>query len=396
MGNLTPLTRMRIGSGERFSMRFVVGTLRLTDGLTIPYVVASVASIGSSPTFPEGALLFLVHTLSDDRENAIAQARRLTEVVSSNPRLELGPKTVNQLGQGDERLSDEVGLAIDFAVGDGCRANCNDAYDIKVQNCDSSYGTCIGSATVAYGLCNLACGPTLGAACVACAAAYYLALSVCNSNNDSCLSNANADRNACTANCPVGEEERVCPDDDPTGCTPIVINLDGREGFRFTSAAEGVSFDLNADQIPNLTAWTEPGYDQAFLVLDRNGNGMIDDGTELFGGMTEQPASDTPNGFLALAVLDSVVAGGNGDGRLDDEDAAFGAVRLWLDENHDGVSQTWELISLPEAGVQSIDTNYVIANRQDRHGNWLRYTASVRLEDRATRCVDVIFVQQAP
>jgi hypothetical protein len=76
-------------------------------------------------------------------------------------------------------------------------------------------------------------------------------------------------------------------------------------------------------------AWTDTAYDNAFLALDRDGDGVIDTGKELFGNATDQPASDDPNGFLALAVFDKKENGGNENGIIDPGDAVFSRQLLW-------------------------------------------------------------------
>ena len=66
---------------------------------------------------------------------------------------------------------------------------------------------------------------------------------------------------------------------------PIIVDT-ANDGYHLTSVEDGVRFDLDADGTPELVAWTRPGSDDAFLAIDRNGNGRIDDGTELFGNHT--------------------------------------------------------------------------------------------------------------
>ena len=154
---------------------------------------------------------------------------------------------------------------------------------------------------------------------------------------------------------------------------PLALDLDG-DGIETvaTKGFAGALFDHRSQGIRTATGWISA--DDGLLVRDLNGNGIIDNGAELFGDNTKlADGSFAKHGYAALAELDS-----NGDGIVSAADAAFQTLRVWQDLNQDGISQTNELRTLEELGIQSLDVAYKDVNKNLGNGNTLaqqgRYT----------------------
>lgn len=129
---------------------------------------------------------------------------------------------------------------------------------------------------------------------------------------------------------------------------PMILDLDG-DGLETVGPEAGVLFDHDGDGLKTGTGWVS--VDDGFLVLDRNGNGQIDTGAELFGDATPLYSGGlAADGFSALAQEDS-----NGDGRVDSQDARWNDLRIWQDANQDGISQAGELKTLASLNIASIN-----------------------------------------
>jgi hypothetical protein len=153
-------------------------------------------------------------------------------------------------------------------------------------------------------------------------------------------------------------------------CDPLALDLDN-DGIETVGISAGILFDHNADGLKTGTGWLKP--DDGFLVLDRNGNGTIDSGRELFGVDTLLTAGITAaDGFTALADLDT-----NSDHVFNSSDAQFANVRVWRDLNQDGVSQAGELFTLASLGITAIDLAAHTATKTLAGGNTQTLAANV-------------------
>ncbi|MPZ17291.1 MAG: hypothetical protein GEV06_05185 [Luteitalea sp.] len=135
---------------------------------------------------------------------------------------------------------------------------------------------------------------------------------------------------------------------------------------------EGVLFDIASRGTMDRISWPVNA-DHAWLAMDRNGNGVIDDGSELFGNTRALASGAWPkHGYELLAELDA-----NGDGKIDASDPEFGSLRLWRDAARDGVCDSSELHSLPSVGIASISLDYRGPQRTDRWGNKVLFRSMV-------------------
>jgi len=179
-------------------------------------------------------------------------------------------------------------------------------------------------------------------------------------------------------------------------CSPIVIDL-GTNGIKLGPAGVGVYFDVNADGVRDHVQWVRRGGDEGFLALDRSGNGLVDDGSELFGVGTPLilEGRNAPNGFVGLAQYDQRQLGGNEDGLITNSDAIWSQLRVWIDANADGVSSYDEMHSLRSVGLTALDTIPKIRKYVDEAGNVIPYWgwATQRRKPGRALMVDVYFVQ---
>jgi len=165
-------------------------------------------------------------------------------------------------------------------------------------------------------------------------------------------------------------------DPQPTG-SPLVLDLDG-DGVETTSVNDGSYFDHDANGFAEQTGWASS--DDGLLAWDRNGDGIINDGKELFGNETLlQSGYKASNGFQALAEWDD-----NLDGKIDSNDSIWSNLKIWQDYDGDGYSSADELQTLSELGILSINTDYTDSSYIDPQENEHRQVGSFSWSDGTT------------
>jgi hypothetical protein len=167
--------------------------------------------------------------------------------------------------------------------------------------------------------------------------------------------------------------------------TVLLIPLDAKGGsgvdgpdvlLPLTSTEDGVNFDLDADGVPERTGWTGRDSKLAFLAMDRNNNGQIDDGSELFGNVT---VSGIGSAFEALQHLNmQQKGGGTRVASINPDEPLYGKLLLWEDSNHNGFSEASELQPVSPL-LTDIGLGYQVRNRADGHGNVLKFRGWARL-----------------
>jgi hypothetical protein len=168
--------------------------------------------------------------------------------------------------------------------------------------------------------------------------------------------------------------------------SPIAINPNPGP-WHLAGPRGGVMFDVDGSGTKRQVAWPTADSEIAFLARDRNGNGVIDDATELFlFGTPLLNGIKARNGFIALAEFDL-----NHDGVLDSSDPAWSSLLLWTDRNHDGISQPDELTPIARSAVTAIDLPHKWQLAHDQSGNYYGNRAQVHFGPRVGTAHEIFF-----
>ncbi len=166
---------------------------------------------------------------------------------------------------------------------------------------------------------------------------------------------------------------------------PLVLDLDGK-GIATTGLAAGIHFDHDGDGFRELSGFITA--DNGFLVLDRNEDGKINDGTELFGDNTRLFNGDIAvHGFAALSEMDD-----DKSGVIDKGDTIFDKLRIFQDFNQNGITDDGELFSLADKKIAGLNLDYDESPQMDKFGNLHRQVGSFIMESGESRTMtDVVF-----
>ncbi|MBM7625131.1 calcium-binding protein, partial [Sporohalobacter salinus] len=138
---------------------------------------------------------------------------------------------------------------------------------------------------------------------------------------------------------------------------PLTLDLNG-DGIKTIGQEKGVHFDLDNNDFKEKTGWINSK--DGLLTLDKNNNGTIDDGSELFG-------TETKSGFEMLGEYDS-----NSDNKIDKNDEIYSQLKVWQDKNQNGESEADELYTLKELDIKSINLNHEHVSKTEENGNVIR------------------------
>lgn len=139
---------------------------------------------------------------------------------------------------------------------------------------------------------------------------------------------------------------------------PLVLNFNG-SAAQLTDTR--FQFDLDADGEMDSIHFVKPG--SGFLVLDRNGDGRINDGSEMFGALTG-------DGFKELAALDE-----DGNGWIDENDPAYQDLKIWS-KDAQGVDQlsTLQAANVGAISLAQVATPFSIKDQNNQLQGQIRST----------------------
>ena len=172
---------------------------------------------------------------------------------------------------------------------------------------------------------------------------------------------------------------------------PLVFDLDG-DGITTVSLEESNAFfDLDNNGFAEKTSWV--GAKEGLLAYDKNGDGIINGGNELFGDRTLMKDGKTlaSSGFVALAEYDD-----NKDGKIDSNDVIYALLRIWQDSDGDGIASAGELRRLVDLGIVSIGLSYSNTGVTDSANNIQVRTGTFTLADGSSRTVGEYLLNRNP